>query len=133
MIFIDTNVFIARYVSSDQYHEKTRKSLNKAFKKLQKVYTSNFVIDETLTLLARRTHYSFAADTGRKIYESSFITILRPDRIDEVKALNLMEKYADQRISFTDCVSFALMQRYRIKQVFTFDHHFQLAGFSLWR
>jgi predicted nucleic acid-binding protein len=44
-----------------------------------------------------------------------------------------MRKFADQGMSFTDCVSFAIMRRRRIRTVFTFDRHFQQAGFRLLR
>ncbi len=46
-------------------------------------------------------------------------------------AIQLMERYGDQDLSFTDCVSFALMKQHRISQVFTFDHHFLLPGFEI--
>jgi predicted nucleic acid-binding protein len=37
----------------------------------------------------------------------------------------------DQSIGFVDCLSFALMRRHRIPAAFTFDRHFELAGFPL--
>jgi len=41
-----------------------------------------------------------------------------------------MCKYADQRISFIDCVSFAILRRHRIRTTFTFDRRFKLARFE---
>ncbi len=41
-------------------------------------------------------------------------------------------KLADQGPSFTDCVSFVLMKRRRLRRVFTFDRHFAAAGFEMW-
>jgi len=43
---------------------------------------------------------------------------------------DFFEKYADQDVSFTDCVCFALMRAHNIQRVFTFDRHFRLAGFE---
>lgn len=63
---------------------------------------------------------------------SNTLDILRPSREDELEALSLFEKFADQEVSFTDCISFVLMQRQQIKRVFSFDRHFQYAGFTLW-
>ena len=42
-----------------------------------------------------------------------------------------MRKYADQQISFTDCVSFAMMRRLGIGAAFAFDRHFRDAGFQM--
>lgn len=43
----------------------------------------------------------------------------------------LLQKYADQGVSFTDCVSFVLMQKGDIRRVFSFDRHFRIAGFEV--
>jgi predicted nucleic acid-binding protein len=48
------------------------------------------------------------------------------------EALRWLEKFADQKLSFTDCLSFSLMRREGIPAVFGFDHHFALAGYDLW-
>lgn len=90
----------------------------------------NFVLDETFTLLGRRAGYDFAAQRARNIYASEWLTILRSEKNDELRAIDFFEKYSDHRLSFTDCISFALMQRKKIKRVFTFDHHFQIFGFN---
>ena len=57
--------------------------------------------------------------------------VLRPDADDETRAIDLFAKFADQQISFTDCVSFVLMRRNRLERAFTFDRHFADAGFDL--
>jgi len=90
------------------------------------------VLDETLTLLGRRTSHTFAAERGRALYASRDLDILRPDGEVELAALDLFEKYADQAVSFTDCTSFVLMRRAGVKRAFSFDAHFEIAGFELW-
>ena len=132
MIFIDTGAFLGRYISHDQYHKKALAGWKKLRQKFQPCYTSKFVLDETFTLLARRAGYSFASQRARVIYSSEIVTILRPREEDERVALELFDKYSDQEVSFTDCVSFVLMQKNRISLAFSFDKHFRYAGFSLW-
>lgn len=48
---------------------------------------------------------------------------------DEARAWNwFLKDWSD--FSFTDCVSFALMERLGFKRVATFDRHFSKAGFK---
>lgn len=133
MIFVDTGPFLARHVAKDQFHARAIRSWKAAAKGGEALFTSSFVLDETFTLLGRRTSYAFAADRAEAILGSRVLTILRPDARDEVTALALFRKMADQEVSFTDCISFALMHRHRISRAFTFDRHFETAGFTIWR
>jgi predicted nucleic acid-binding protein len=129
MIFIDSGAFLARYLSQDQYHETAVDFWDEIKISREYTCTSSFVLDEVLTLLGRRAGHHFAAERARNIYASKTLTILRPDQGDELKALGYFVKYADQLISFTDAISFVLMRKEKIKRVFSFDRHFQLAGF----
>ena len=131
MIFVDTSAFLARHIERDQFH----KAANAYWKTLASssipCVTSNFVIDETITLLTRCATGRFAAERARQIYASTALQILRPDEADETSAVLMLERYADHGISFTDCVSFAIMRRHRIAEAFTFDQHFAVAGFTI--
>lgn len=132
MIYIDTGPFLARHLSKDQYHDQARAFWELIRKRGDACVTSNFVLDETFTLLARRAGYGFAVQRAKNIYASDSINILRPSREDELMALDFFEKFSDQHLSFTDCVSFSLMKSEKIGRVFTFDQHFQLAGFRIY-
>ena len=131
MIFIDTGAFLARFIQRDQYHDAARIHWNKLRSGGRRCVTSSFVLDETITLLGRRAGYRFAAEQARKIYNSDALTILRPLGGDEVAALDLFEKYADQAVSYTDCISFILMAGHGIRTAFSFDKHFVFAGFEV--
>ena len=131
MIFIDSGAFLARYLSHDQYHRRAVAFWEKLGSNNERCFTSNFVLDEIFTLLGRRAAYDFAVQRAKNIYASKALVIFRPDQKDELKALNYFSKYADQNVSFTDCISFVLMKREKINRVFSFDRHFELAGFNL--
>lgn len=133
MIFIDTGAFLARYLPNDQHHKSAVVLWDKISGMGKSIATSNFVLDETFTLLARRASYSFAAEKARIIYNSGSLEILRPDFLVERAALELFNKFADQEVSFTDCISFALMREARIRIAFSFDSHFERAGFKKWK
>ena len=131
MIFIDTGAFLARHIERDQYHSAAAEHWRTLQQHQRQCFTSNFVLDETITLLARRSSYEFAAERARNLFDSASLSILRPDANDETEALGLFRKYADQRVSFTDCVSFVLMGKHKIQSVFSFDRHFTSAGFDV--
>jgi uncharacterized protein len=131
VIFVDTGAFVARYIRQDTEHRRARRAWAAIDRSQSRCFTSSFVLDETFTLLGRRASYSFAADRARALLGSKVLTILRPDADDETRAVELFAKFADQRVSFTDCVSFVLMRRHRLERVFTFDRHFVAAGFQI--
>jgi uncharacterized protein len=131
LIFVDTGAFIARYIARDEYHKDAVSFWSTLEKGKDKLFTSNFVLDETFTLLGRKAGYKFAAERAKIIFTSSAITILRSEKSHEIEALKLFEKYADNEVSYTDCISFVLMKEHRITRVFSFDRHFKSAGFVL--
>jgi predicted nucleic acid-binding protein len=131
VIFVDTGAFVARYIRQDGHHRRARRAWAEIDRSRSRCFTSNFVLDETFTLLGRRSSYPFAADRARALLSSTALTILRPDADDETRAVDLFAKFADQRVSFTDCVSFILMRRHRLARAFTFDRHFGDAGFGV--
>lgn len=132
MIFVDTGAFLARYLPRDHHHRRATWGWEQLRLRDWPVYTSNFVLDETLTLLGRWASHAFAAERAEAILTSGNLEILRPDADDELEALELFRKFADQKVSYTDCVSFALMRRTGIVRAFAFDRHFVQAGFELW-
>jgi predicted nucleic acid-binding protein len=132
VIFIDTGAFLARYLSKDQNHSRALLAWQELAEKAVQCWTSSFVLDETFTLLGRRAGYAFAAQRARLLLTSRALSILRPDAEVELQSVAVMEKYADQQLSFTDCTSMVLMRKTGIIRAFTFDRHFQLAGFEVW-
>jgi hypothetical protein len=128
LIFVDTGAFLALYIKRDQYHRQA----HKVFRALPRPFsTSNHVVDELATLLGRIAGYRYAADRIDDLYASESIEVLASTRGDEIEAIRWMRKYSDKEISFTDCVSFAVMHRLGIQAVFTFDRHFRDAGFEM--
>lgn len=132
MIFVDTGAFLARYLGRDQHHVRAVEAWRRLGTEIERPATSNFVLDETFTLLGRWAGYAFAAERARTLLHSDLLQILRPGEQEELDAVELFGKYADQQVSFTDCVSFVLMRKHAIERAFTFDRHFDAAGFRLW-
>ncbi len=132
MIFVDTGAFVGRYLPADQHFTAAVQGWKRVQAERIPFCTSNLVMSETLTLLGRFAGYRFAAETGRLLYALPPNCVVRPEREDERQAVELLEKYADQSVSFCDCVSFVLMRKRGVREVFGFDRHFEAAGFELW-
>jgi len=122
---------LARYLRRDQYHQEAIRLWKELEASKKSICTSNFVIDETITLLARKANGNYAVEKAKIIFSSNVLEIIRVDERLELQAVRLFEKYADQNISFTDCVSFAIMRQNNIVDTFSFDKHFIYAGFNL--
>ena len=131
MLFIDTGAFIGRYVGSDPHHDAAVEAWSEVNAKRPPIFTSSSVIDETATNLARIAGYDFAAGVTRGLLTDSRLRVLRPGKADEMAAAAVFAKHADQRVSFTDCTSFVLMKANGIRRAFSFDRHFEAAGFAL--
>jgi len=131
MIFVDTGAWVARFSRRDQYHKRAAATWARLKASNERIITSDSVFVETVSLLGRNVSPFAAVEAGRFLQEWNKLTILRATKDDERAALDLLDKFADQSIGFVDCLSFALMRRHRIPAVFSFDRHFELAGFPL--
>jgi predicted nucleic acid-binding protein len=131
MIFVDTGAWVARFSRRDQYHARAAATWAKLKASNERIVTSDSVFVETVSLLGRKVTPLAAVEAGRFLHGWNKLTILRTTKDDEAAALNLLAKFVDQSIGFVDCLSFALMRRHRIPTAFSFDRHFESAGFPL--
>lgn len=128
--FVDTSFFKAYADKKDDFHTQALKIFQKLQETNTQLVTSNFVLGETFTLI--RTKCGLVATKEFKDILEQFevdLKIIRVLFIDEAKAWEWFVKDWS-KLSFTDCVSFALMKRLEITQAAAFDEHFQKAGFK---
>ena len=131
MIFVDTGAWYAVEVEDDVNHEEACEILALiAAGKFGVSVTTDYVLDETLTLLRSRRDLTSAMAFIKKIKESSSVRVFWIDENLFEKALLIFQKSQSAPWSFTDCTSFALMNELSISEAFTFDKHFTQAGFQ---
>lgn len=136
MIFVDTGAWYASEVEDDVNHQKARRFAKTVL--ADNVYgmlvTSDYVLDETLTLLRTRRGLKPALDFAKKIRSSrkSLQIVWVGDEIFDrsVQELSKYDDAKDQDLSFTDCTSFSIMSDLSITNTFAFDSHFRNAGFT---
>ncbi len=126
MIFIDTTVWVGASDKNDDFHESSR-SIVEAVRlgKLPLALTTDFAIDETVTILGKRR--GFGAENARKVGEK----ILSSPRIfvvyvDELFLKSALEHYPQYhgKLSLTDVISVVTMEKYRVNEVFSHDSDF---------
>jgi predicted nucleic acid-binding protein len=69
---------------------------------------------------------------GRWVLTTEFVKIYHISESVWQDAWKMFQAYGDKEWAFTDCTSFVLMRQHNLWQSFTFDHHFEQAGFQLW-
>lgn len=130
-VFLDSSYFKALIDEVDDFHNEATNIFSLLNEQEAQLVTTNYIIDETLTLLRVKKNLQSAMHLRDMIKAGSpTITIYRVTSEDDSDAWNWFVNDWS-RLSFTDCVSFAVMKRTGITKVATFDQHFQRAGFTI--
>jgi predicted nucleic acid-binding protein len=131
-IFVDTGAWVALNNKRDKFHNDAVNA-NKMLLKAGYFYiTSDYVLDETYTMLRYDVGYKKSVGFG---YDINFlskeqkISVIHITEILLEKAWDIFVKYSDKDFSFTDCTSFAIMNHMKVTEVFAFDKHFEQYGF----
>lgn len=132
MIFIDTSAFYAMEVQVDINHEDALKvKTDIAKNRYGTPITSNYIINETLTLLRFKAGHQEAVAFKDKIDGSKSIKIIRIEESTDNSAWNIFKKHQDKELSIVDCTSFVIMKELGIKTGFAFDQHFAQMKFKV--
>jgi uncharacterized protein len=129
-VFMDTAGFLALWDAADEHHGRALRLQAELAQKGRRFLTTDYVIDETVTLLLLRHSHSAAADFLETVASSESVQLhwVSPDRFHAAAAF--FARHDDKEWSFTDCVSFELMHKLNIRDSFTTDQHFRQAGFN---
>lgn len=125
MIFVDTGAWFAVAVDFDVDHQQ---AIDFVSQNRQPLITTDYVIDELLTLFAARGIPDRGVQWVRQVRElrTTVVEFVTPADFDE--ALRVYERFQDKRWSFTDCTSYVVMKRLNIDAAFSFDSHFRQFG-----
>ena len=125
MVFVDTSAWFAAVVPSDPNHPH---AANWLATNSEVLITTDYIIDETLTLLRARGERQRAKLLGNKFFEASIAEVYFLTEEDIRQAWAIFEQYDDKGWSFTDCSSKVAIDEMNISQAFAFDHHFHQFG-----
>lgn len=125
MIFVDTGAWYALAIPTDPDHERA-----KAFLAIsgEPFLTTDYIVDELLTLFSVRGQKTKGIEWASDVLARGGSRLERVSEEDFFLAVEIYKEFADKKWSFTDCTSYAVMQRLDIKNAFSFDHHFRQFG-----
>ncbi len=124
-VFVDTGAWFARFVPTDPDHPAARAWLDR---NTQPLITTDYVVDELLTLLKVRGEYSRALEIGPDLFDGRVCDLEWVTPADAAEAWRVFSTYQDKGWSFTDCVSHVVMRRLGIATALAFDKHFREFG-----
>jgi len=128
MIFLDTSAFLALENRKDEYHRPALMFRDSLLESKQSLVTSDYVLDESYTIIRLRAGHKIAVQFGEMIQATGLIEIKYITKEILQEAWHIFKSFTDKEFSFTDCTSFALMESLQIKAAFTFDDHFNQYG-----
>jgi predicted nucleic acid-binding protein len=132
LVFVDTWGWWAISNSREAWHQRVKQTMEFLLESGNQLITTNFVLDETYTLVRFRVNHQASVELHQRIEQFIAGQLLKVIHILpelEQAAWRIFERYSDKDFSFTDCTSFAVMQLLKTRQVLTDDHHFEQMGF----
>jgi len=128
-VFGDTSAFYALLVESDETHTTMQAAFDKLLESRRPIWTTSFVIVETMSLLQHR----LGLDAARE-FDEGVLPVVRVRWVDEALCrLGTGRLFREDRrdVSLVDCVSFEFMKLEGLTTAFAIDRHFSEAGFRL--
>lgn len=131
-IFVDTWGWLALGHRADDHHQAVRSLYQQLRQNQTPIHTSDYVLDELISLLFRRERFSAATQFVEGIFASAAQGHLQIHPVTSqhfVQAWQLRQRFQDKTpISFTDLTSMVIMQEQGLLSVLTQDDHFLQVG-----
>ena len=124
---VDTSAVIALHDPSDQHHDVARSW----YASCDWVWLALDVTSHETFTRARYASSLGAAVEQYRFLRASTIRVISFEPEDELRALELLGRYTDQRISFHDAICAVVMKRLQLVRIFTFDSDFSTLGFQV--
>lgn len=127
-IFIDADAFVSLLDKKDPNHKKAQK-INDYIEELNHtLFTSNFAIGEVITVVSQNVGHRLAVAFGKKLFAEE-IFIIDVSRQHSIEALKRFAQQKSKNARFTDFINMVLMDELKIDTIFSFDKHYQKAGY----
>src|SRR5581483_1990430 len=125
-VMVDSSFFYRLMDRAEHRHEECRLLLDQLIQAGARLFTTNFLVAETHSLILARTR---RVDLGIRFLDlvqgSIHLMILAVTPLDEERANQIGRQHTDKRFSLVDALAFAMMERLRVDTALSFDHNFR--------
>ncbi len=128
--FLDTGAFFAYFIEKDPAHPAMLTRVQELIREGHSLLYTDYVFSELLTLVRVRAGSAVSANVGKGVSESEYFTLHNITLADRARAWEIFSTQLDKDYSFTDCTSFAIMERLGVQNALATDRHFTQYGFQ---
>jgi uncharacterized protein len=132
-VLVDSGAWIALVRANDRHHAAADAMFRQAVRDRTPLVTTNLIVAEVHRFILFHVGIRPAALVLDRVAASPLLTVEFVTAAHHTAARRWLAKLADQVITYTDAVSFAVMETARCTSAMSFDHDFEVAGFRLWR
>lgn len=130
LTFVDSFALIALGNEDDEFHEQAKEVKRQLRKERYGFVTSTAILLEYGNAFSPPHLRSLALQTIQAIERSKSWECIKADTMFD-EGLALFKNRPDKEWGLVDCISILIAERYKVRNVFTHDHHFEQAGFSV--
>lgn len=128
-VFVDAGYVIALDSARDENHARAVRHWREFAPSQPTLVTTSFVLAEVMAFFQKRGRHDKAVEVGDRLLSGDGIELVHVDQELCESGFEYLKARTDKQYSLTDCVSFVLMKRRRIRKALAFDAHFEQAGF----
>ncbi len=119
-VLIDSDAFVGQVNPDDAHFNRANEILQSLAKKKVQFVTTSLVIAESATVLSYRVGQNLAR-TFLEVMKRGNVPIIHIDETLQETALDIFSDQDKKGTSVTDCANVAVMQRFEIPKIFSFD------------
>lgn len=132
LVLVDSSAFLSLEDRDERDHLASRDALEVELEAGALLITTNFIFDETYTLIMSRLGRERAIAWGDSFRRGSLVRLIRVDEDHEDRAWEILTDFPDKSFSYTDATSFAVAESLGVACALSLDRHFrQFGGFQV--
>ncbi len=130
-VFVDTSALIALGNRRDAFHQQAVRIRNELRRSRKKFVTTNAVLLEFGNAFSKVSLRPAAVKIIEAVRTSEKWKWVNTDEALTERGFQRFRQMNDKEWGFVDCISMIVAEDFGITEIFTTDHHFEQAGFTI--